>query len=128
MRKFEFSNNVKPKLLTLDIEGNVFTFNPNTLKVTKAAEKYTIVSTPLINRLQKGKLDNDELTQIVIKSCKQVEEAIDDILGDEAYIKIFGGRTVDFEDHQELLTYVFNAITDYARENNHAKHTPTALS
>lgn len=105
------------KLLTVEIEGKKFTFNPHTLTVTKASERFTKCQQPLINKMKAKGLTQKELDDMVIKSCTLVKETINSILGKGSYERIFAGRTVDFEEHHKLVIYVFEEITQFAKSN-----------
>lgn len=128
MRKFEFKNQEEVKLLTLTIDGKEYSFNPFSLEVKKASEKYVVCQEPLINNLKKENLSNDELSKIVIASCELVKNTINAVVGKGTYERIFDGRTVNFEEHQELMAFVFDEITEFSKglvqTNEHnPKHT-----
>lgn len=116
MKKFTFDKK-EQKLLTVEIEGKRFTFNPNTLAAKKASEKFVKCQAPIIKRLEKEGLSQKELNDIVIQSCSLVKETVNSILGKNAYNRIFEGRTVDFDEHQKLITFLFEEITNFVSKN-----------
>lgn len=116
MKKFKFDKK-EPKLLNIEIEGHRFAFNPYTLAVRKAAERFTKCQEPLVCRVKKKNLSKKEAKDIVIRSCTLVRETINSILGKGAYEKIFYGRTVNFEEHQKLITFLFEEITAFSKAN-----------
>ena len=117
MNKFTFQKK-EPKLLKIDINGKVYTFNPYTLPVKKASEKFVKCQQPLIDRLEKPNITQKELDDLVVKACTNVRDTVNAILGKNAYNQIFYGRTVDFAEHQELMTFIFNEITAFTKANN----------
>ena len=117
MNKFTFQKK-EPKLLKIDINGKIYTFNPYTLQVKKASEKFVKCQQPLINRLEKQNITQKELDGIVIRACTNVRDTVNAILGKNAYNQIFQGRTVDFAEHQELMTFIFDEISAFAKANN----------
>lgn len=118
MRKFVFDNLDKPELLKLEISGKNFTFNPMSLNVKRASEKFVKGQEFLVKRIKKGNLNQEETADIVYKSCDLVRETVNTILGKNAYEKIFDGRTIDFEENQKLITFLFQEITDFTSKKN----------
>lgn len=118
MRKFVFEKNEKPELLKLEINGKNFTFNPMSLSVKKASEKFIKGQEYIVRRIKKGDLTQDEVAQMVYKSCDLVRETVNYILGKGSYEKIFDGRTIDFEENQKLITYLFQEITEFTSNMN----------
>lgn len=116
MNKFSFDKK-EPKLLKIQIEGHKFAFNPYTLTVKKAAERFTKCQEPLVNRIKKKNVSKKDTEDIVFKSCILVKETVNSILGKGSYEKIFGGRTVDFLEHQQLIAFLFEEITKFSKEN-----------
>lgn len=117
MNKFTFDKK-EQKLLTVEIEGKVFRFNPHTLVVKMASEKFVKCQEPLINKMKKKNLSKKELDDVVIRSCSLVRETVNNILGKGAYEKIFKNRTVDFYDHQNLITFLFNEILAFSNNED----------
>ena len=124
MSKFTFDKK-EPKLLKLEIEGKTFRFNPYSLTVTKAAERFTRCQEPIINALKK-KPNEKELDRLVLRSCELVRETVNRMLGKNAYEKIFYGRTVDFQEHQHLMTFIFEEITAFCQVNPKPRREPFA--
>ena len=124
MSKFTFDKK-EPKLLKLEIEGKIFRFNPYSLAVTKAAERFTQCQEPIINALKK-KPNEKELDKLVLRSCELVRETVNMMLGKNAYEKIFSGRTVDFQEHQMLMTFIFEEITAFCQVNPKPRREPFA--
>lgn len=116
MSKFVFDKQEKPELLKLEINGKNFTFNPMALNVKKASEKFVKGQELLVRKIKKGNLAKEEVADIVYKSCDLVRETINCILGKNAYEKIFDGRTIDFEENQKLITYLFQEITEFTQQ------------
>lgn len=116
MNKFTFDKK-EQKLLTVEINGKRFSFNPYQLSVTKASERFTKCQQPLVNRIKSKNLTKKDLEDIVLKSCSLVRETVNSILGKGSYEKIFAGRTVDFDEHQKLIIYLFEEITEYVKAN-----------
>lgn len=122
MNKFTFDKK-EQKQLEIQIEDKKFTFNPYSLTVTKACEKFTKCQQPLVNRIKalKSKKDSDlkekEIKDIVLKCCNLVRDTVNQILGKGAYERIFAGRTVNFYEHQKLIEFVFNEITEFIKHN-----------
>ena len=48
------------------------------------------------------------------------------MLGKNAYEKIFSGRTVDFQEHQMLMTFIFEEITAFCQVNPKPRREPFA--
>lgn len=117
MHKFTFDKK-EQKLLTVEINGLKFLFNPHTLQTKTASEKFVKCQKPFINKLKQKDISQKELDDVVIKSCALVRNTVNDILGKKAYERIFAGRTVDFEEHQKLITFLFEEITEFSK-NNH---------
>ena len=115
MSKFTFDKK-KPILLKLEIEGKIFRLNPYSLAVTKAAERFTQCQEPIINALKK-KPNEKELDRLVLRSCELVRETVNRMLGKNAYEKILSGRTLDFQEHQLLMTFIFEEITAFCQVN-----------
>ena len=115
MSKFEFKNHEKPELLKLEINGRNYSFNPLSLSVKRASEKFLKGQKILMRKSKKEKLKQEEVSEIVYKSCDLVRETIDLILGSGAYEKIFGGRTMDLEENQELITFIFQEIASFSK-------------
>lgn len=115
MSKFEFKNHGKPELLKLEINGRNYSFNPLSLSVKRASEKFLKGQKVLMRKSKKEKLKQEEVSEIVYKSCDLVRETIDLILGSGAYEKIFGGRTMDLEENQELITFIFQEIASFSK-------------
>lgn len=124
MSKFTFDKK-EPKLLKLEIEGKIFRLNPYSLAVTKAAERFTQCQGPIINALKK-KPNEKELDRLVLRSCELVRETVNRMLGKNAYEKIFSGRTVDFQEHQLLMTFIFEEITAFCQVNPKPRREPFA--
>lgn len=124
MSKFTFDKK-EPKLLKLEIEGKTFRFNPHSLAVAKAAERFTRCQEPIINALKK-KQSEKELERLVFRSCELVRETVNGMLGKNAYEKIFSGRTVDFQEHQHLMTFIFEEITAFCQANPKPPREPFA--
>lgn len=124
MNKFTFDKK-EQKLLTVEIQGKRFTFNPNTLATKKASEKFVKCQAPIIKRLEKKGLSQKELSDIVVQSCSLVKETVNSILGKNAYNRIFEGRTVDFDEHQKLMTFLFEEITEF-NQKNRSENEPAA--
>lgn len=118
MRKFVFEKNEKPELLKLEIDGKNFTFNPMSLSVKRASEKFIKGQEYIVKKIKKGDLAQEEVAQLVYKSCDLVRETVNYILGKGAYEKIFDGRTIDFEENQKLITYLFQEITEFTSRMN----------
>lgn len=116
MRKFVFDKQEKPELLKLEINGRNFTFNPMALSVKRASEKFIKGQDYLVKRIQKGSQNKEEVADIVYKSCDLVRDTINTILGKGAYEKIFDGRTIDFEENQKLITFLFQEIASFTKE------------
>ena len=116
MSKFEFKNQEKPELLKLQINGRNYSFNPLSLSVKRASEKFLKGQKVLMRQSQ------EEISDIVYKCCDLVRETIDLILGNGAYEKIFGGRTMDFEENQELVTFIFQEIASFTKNKNLTVH------
>lgn len=114
MNKFTFEKK-EPKLLKVEISGRVYAFNPYTLAVKKASEKFVMCQQPLVNRLKNKNLSQRDLDELVLKACTNVRDTVNAILGKNAYNQIFHGRTVDFEEHQELMTFIFEEIAAFAK-------------
>lgn len=115
MSKFEFKKHEKPELLKLEINGRNYSFNPLSLSVKRASEKFLKGQKILMRKSKKEKLKQEEVSEIVYKSCDLVRETIDLILGPGAYEKIFGGRTMDLEENQELITFIFQEIASFSK-------------
>lgn len=115
MSKFEFKKNEKPELLKLEINGKNYSFNPLSLSVKRASEKFLKGQKVLMRKSKKENLKQEEVSEIVYKSCDLVRETIDLILGTGVYEKIFGGRTMDFEENQELITFIFQEIASFTK-------------
>lgn len=115
MNKFTFDKK-EPKLLKVEVNGKVFQFNPYTLAVSKASEKFVKCQEPIIKKLE-DKPSKKDLDDLVIKSCSLVRETVNQILGKGAYEKIFAGRTVDFTEHQKLIEFLFTEITTHCKNN-----------
>lgn len=113
MKKFVFDNVEKPELLKLEINGKNFTFNPMSLNVKRASEKFIKGQEYLVKKIKKGNLTQEETADVVYKSCELVRETVNFILGKNAYEKIFDGRTIDFEENQKLITFIFQEINDF---------------
>lgn len=116
MRKFVFDKQEKPELLKLEINGRNFTFNPMALSVKRASEKFIKGQEHLVKRIKKGELSKEEVADVVYKSCDLVRDTITIILGKGAYEKIFDGRTIDFEENQKLITFLFQEITEFTKK------------
>lgn len=122
MNKFTFDKK-EQKQLEIQIEDKKFHFNPYSLTVTKACEKFTKCQQPLVNRMKvlKSKKDNElkekELKDIALKCCNLVRDTVNQILGKGAYERIFSGRTVDFYEHQKVIEFIFNEITEFVKQN-----------
>lgn len=115
MSKFTFDKK-EPKLLELEIEGKIFRFNPYSLTAKKAAERFVVCQQQILNALKKHQ-ETKELEKLVLKSCNLVRETINRMIGKGAYERIFDGRTVDFEEHQKLITFIFEEITEFSKKN-----------
>ncbi|MBS6374709.1 MAG: hypothetical protein KH431_08920 [Erysipelotrichaceae bacterium] len=122
MSKFEFKNQEKPELLKLQINGRNYSFNPLSLSVKRASEKFLKGQKVLMRQSKKENLKQEEISDIVYKCCDLVRETIDLILGNGAYEKIFGGRTMDFEENQELVTFIFQEIASFTKNKNLTVH------
>ncbi|MGX8834931.1 hypothetical protein ACWG0P_12085 [Amedibacillus sp. YH-ame6] len=116
MRKFVFEKQDKPELLKLEINGKNFTFNPMSLSVKKASEKFVKGQEFLVKRIKKGNMSKEEVADVVYKSCDLVRESVNYILGKGSYDKIFDGRTIDFEENQKLITFLFQEITEFTKK------------
>ena len=116
MSKFTFDKK-EQKLLVVEIEGKRFSFNPYTLTVKKAQEKFVKCNEVLINRSKKKNLTQQEIERIVIDSCSLVKDTINSILGKGSYERIFKGRTIDFYEHQNLISFLFEEIITFCKEN-----------
>ena len=115
MNKFAFGKK-EPKVLKVEINGKAYSFNPYTLTVQKASEKFVKCQRSIIDSLGK-KPSQKELDRIVLKACSLVRETVNQILGKGSYEKIFSGRTVDFKEHQKLMEFLFEEITKFCKEN-----------
>lgn len=118
MRKFEFEKQEKPELLKLEINGRNFTFNPMSLNVKRASDKFVKGQQFLVKKIKKDNLKQEEVNEIVYKSCDLVRETINYILGNGAYEKIFEGRTIDFEENQKLITFLFEEVTKFTQNRS----------
>lgn len=124
MNKFTFDKK-EQRLLVVEIEGKKFSFNPLALNVAKASERFVKCQQPFVNKLKEKNIAKKDLDQLVIKSCTLVRETVNSILGKGAYERIFANRTVNFEEHQNLMTYLFEEITEFSKTNSQ-KHEFTA--
>ena len=111
MKGFKFKEN-KAKVLTLEIEGKKYTFIPNTYEVRNAIEFFNKRNNQIRGKLSK-KLSNKELAAINLKTINLCESTVNAILGKGTYRKIFKGRPVSIEENEELLTYIFESITEF---------------
>lgn len=116
MSKFTFDKK-EPVLLTLEIDGKEYHFNPHTLGVKVASERFVKCQQPLVNTIKNKKVTQKELESLVIKSCTLVKETVNSIIGKGTYEKIFAGRTVDFVEHQKLMSYLFEEIAAFSKVN-----------
>lgn len=119
MNKFTFGKK-EQKLLAVDINGRTFRFNPYTLAVQKASEKFTKCQQPLINALKKNPTQQD-LQKLVLRSCSLIRDTVNQILGKGSYERIFAGRTADFKEHQDLMVFLFEEITEFCKANPNMK-------
>lgn len=115
MNKFIFDKK-EQKLLQVEIANKQFSLNPYTLAVKKATEKFVKCQKPLIEKISKRPSEK-ELDRIIIQSCSLVRETINQILGKGSYERIFAGRTLDFNEHQKLIEFLFNEIADFCKHN-----------
>lgn len=116
MRKFVFEKQEKPEMLKLEIGGKNFTFNPMSLSVKRASEKFVKGQELLVKKIKKGDLSQEQTADIVYKSCDLVRETVNFMLGKNSYERIFEGRTIDFEENQKLITFLFQEITDFTKK------------
>lgn len=124
MNKFTFDKK-EPKVLKMEINGKIYKLYPYTLTVKKAAERFTKCQEPMVKALNK-KMSQKELDKLVIQSCNLVRDTVNRMLGKGSYERIFAGRTVDFKEHQDLMTFIFNEITAFCKENPVEQNEPLA--
>lgn len=115
MNNFTFDKKDR-QLLQMDINGKVYTLNPYTLAVKKASMKFVKCQQPLIDRIQKKPTDK-ELDRIIMQSCSLVRDTLNQMLGKGAYDKIFAGRTLDFDEHQKIIEFIFNEIAEFCKQH-----------
>lgn len=115
MNKFIFDKK-EQRQLQVDINDRVYTLNPYTLAVKKASEKFVKCQQPIINKIKQHPSE-EELDRIIVQSCSLVRETMNQILGKGSYEKIFAGRTLDFEEHQKLIEFLFNEIAEFCKQN-----------
>lgn len=118
MKEFKFKAQ-KVEELILKIDGKEYTFNPLTYNTKKAMEKYVIMNQTLVNKSKKPNNSKEDLDKIIMDACDLARETVNKILGAKAYDKIFNNRTVIFEEQQELLSYIFESITEFSRKIEH---------
>lgn len=116
MKQFKLEER-KAELLTLEIQGKTYSFNPKSLVVQTAVEKFNTCQQPLIKKLEKGNMSKEELNKAAIQSCRLVQETVNKILGKNTYEKMFAKRSIDFEENQQLMIFIFQAITEFYHEH-----------
>lgn len=115
MNKFTFDKK-KPKLLSIEIDEKTFHINPYTLAVQRASDKFIKCQEPLIQKL-KNQPTKKEMEELIVTSCSLVRDTINQILGKNAYDKLFAGRTLDFSEHQKLIEFLFQEIAEFCKVN-----------
>lgn len=115
MNTFTFDKK-EQKLLQIEINRKYFEINPYTLAVKTASEKFVNCQQPLIERIQK-KPTGKELDSIITKACSLVRDTINQVLGKGAYDKIFAGRSMDFNEHQKVIEFLFHEIAEFCKQN-----------
>lgn len=125
MKGFRFKDN-KAKVLTLEIEGEKYTFIPNTYEVRNAIEFFNKRNDQIRNKLSKEATEK-ELANSNLKLLNLCESTVNAILGKGSYRKIFAGRPVSLDENEELLSYIFTSITDFCNKEadrmKNEKHT-----
>lgn len=109
---FEFKKK-EENYLTLYIDGKKYRFAPLTLKVKRASDIFVQRAKPIGNKLNSKKLSQEELEKLSYKYCQLIADAINSILGKGSYDSIFGNRTLNAQEHDEVLTYIFEEIRNY---------------
>ena len=71
MKKFEFDKK-EQMLCVIEIEGKTFKFNPYTLLVKKATEKFIKSQEPLVKKLR-SEPDKDVLEKLIVQSCYMIK-------------------------------------------------------
>lgn len=124
MSKFTFDKK-EPKLLKLEIEGKTFRFNPYAVNVKMAMDYFTEHQAKLEN-VRKKTTNQKEISKLVLRACKLVQNTTDKILGKGSYERIFTGRTISFTEHEQLMTFIFEEITAFYKANPLKNNEPFA--
>lgn len=122
MREFKFKELPQNHDLEVKIAGIVFKFNPMSVKVSKACEKFVIVNETLMNSIDTLKTaeDNEEnrkkLAKLNTDGCKICLEFIDSVLGLGSYESLFAERNFDLEESMGLVTFLLESIREYCQD------------
>lgn len=117
MKKFEFKKEKTNPDLEIEIGGEVFRFNPLAAKVARACEKFAVTNGVLQNNLKNITTeDNEAYGKLNLDGCKICADAIEDILGEGSYVRVFGDRTPDFGEHMNVTAFIFENISEYSRK------------
>lgn len=123
MKEFKFKEN-KAKTLTVTIEGNEFSFVPNTYAVQNAIQFYQKRSNFIRNKYSK-KTDQKNISQRNLEYIDLCSSTVNAILGKGSYKTIFENRPVDIEENDSVLNYIFESITEFCQkeiEKANAEH------
>lgn len=109
IHKFEFATN---NALQLDIAGHIYTIDVMDASVVKKMQEFSKEAIEKGNAL----MECEDYEKALLEACAFCGRAIDEILGEGAYKKIFKNRTINIIDHIDLINFIAAKITEFRAE------------
>lgn len=113
MKNFVF-NKQETKLIPISIDNCVYQARAD-VKTLKAVERYTKSMKPLIRRLH-GNMGDADVRKLNREVARNTEICLDTILGRGTYLKIFANRSLDFTEQCNLMTFIFEQVSEALNE------------
>ena len=123
MKEFNFKEKKRNDGMSLKIGDAIFNFNPLSAKVISASKVYLNENAKLQEDIDIAKNDtvlSDEeklkkIDKLNLEACESIARTVDGILGNGAYEKIFNDRTVDYDEHTEVVCFIFENLEEYGK-------------
>ncbi len=109
MENFTFEKQ-EIKKIPISIDSRIYQAKAD-LKTIKAIEQYSNDLKPLIKKLHNN-MNYTEVRKINQNVMRITKRCLDTIFGKGAYYKIFANRAIDFTEHCNLMSFVFDQIKE----------------
>lgn len=107
MKNFTFKKQ-EIKMIPISIDNHVYHTKAD-VRTLKAIECYMRSMKPLIKRLH-GNLGDTDVQKLNQDVARITERCLDTLFGKGTYFKVFAHRSLDFTEHCDLMSFVFEQV------------------